>query len=332
MTTSCRTWRAAADARPTSALTGGAALYKSDGDRCTFLRFGYGDEIQPRVGVNYNVREGKGDKVYVNWGRFYNMDQKSSGRSLAPRRIYQREARFDLAGNLVSDLPRASTTGKLIDPDLEPIYNDEFLAGYATPIRGEWGLDVFYIYRNTEPVHRGRALGVCPTRVRTRRPTCRAPGSRRAAERKAKRTYHAFTVELSRRLARKWSANVSYTWSRFEGNFDLDYSRDEAVFNTSSFIQDGPGTNVEEPNRFGPLEPGSAARLQAVFELGADRRVHGRRLPARPERHAMERPGARLGRRGAELSGAGRRAPEPGVDEPRSAGQLSACAWPVGRP
>jgi len=45
---------------------------------------------------------------------------------------------------------------------------------------------------------------------------------------------------------------VSYTWSRFEGNFDLDYAT-VAIFNTSSFIQDGPGTNVEDPNRFGPL-------------------------------------------------------------------------------
>jgi hypothetical protein len=47
-------------------------------------------------------------------------------------------------------------------------------------------------------------------------------------------------------------SDVSYTWSRFEGNVDLDYSL-VSVFNTSSFIQDGPGTNVEDANRFGPL-------------------------------------------------------------------------------
>ena len=47
-------------------------------------------------------------------------------------------------------------------------------------------------------------------------------------------------------------SDISYTWSRFEGNYDLDYSLG-SVFNTSSFIQDGPGTNVEDPNRFGPL-------------------------------------------------------------------------------
>ena len=47
-------------------------------------------------------------------------------------------------------------------------------------------------------------------------------------------------------------SDISYTWSRFEGNFDLDYSLAQ-VFNTSSFIQDGPGTDVQDPNRFGPL-------------------------------------------------------------------------------
>src|SRR5262249_55476669 len=57
---------------------------------------------------------------------------------------------------------------------------------------------------------------------------------------------------LQRRFAGRWMGNVSYTWSRFEGNYDLDYSS-TPVFNTSSFIQDGPGGYVEDPNRFGPL-------------------------------------------------------------------------------
>jgi hypothetical protein len=69
----------------------------------------------------------------------------------------------------------------------------------------------------------------------------------------AERTYKAFTVELQRRMANRWAVNASYTWSRLEGNFDLDYSPTSSVFNTSSFIQDGPGTNVQEPGRFGPL-------------------------------------------------------------------------------
>jgi len=57
-------------------------------------------------------------------------------------------------------------------------------------------------------------------------------------------------------MSNQWQTDVSYSWSRFEGNFDLDYSSiltSGSVFNTSSFIQDAPGTKVEDPNRFGPL-------------------------------------------------------------------------------
>jgi hypothetical protein len=37
----------------------------------TFVKFGFGDEVQPRVGANYNLRPGVGDKVYANYGRYY---------------------------------------------------------------------------------------------------------------------------------------------------------------------------------------------------------------------------------------------------------------------
>ncbi len=46
----------------------------------TFLAFGFGDQIQPRLGVNYQLRKGQGDKVYANYGRYYGLDQKSSAR------------------------------------------------------------------------------------------------------------------------------------------------------------------------------------------------------------------------------------------------------------
>lgn len=68
----------------------------------------------------------------------------------------------------------------------------------------------------------------------------------------ARRTYRAFTVDVRRRLSNGWMGNVNYTWSRFEGDFDLDFAT-VAAFNTSSFIRDRPGTNVEDQNRFGPL-------------------------------------------------------------------------------
>ena len=239
----------------TITLKGGAAVYESHGDTCTFLRFGIGDEIQPRLGMSYQVRAGRGDKVYANWGRYYNMDQKSAGRSLAPTRIFQTQTVFGLRGAVLSSGPLASTTGKMIDPALEPIFTDEILVGYATPIGEAFSLDVFFMSRamnNFIEDVPSRLGGTAPDSgpfVAVNLP-CVAIAACRSAD--ATRTYRAFTIDVRRRLAQNWMSDVSYTWSRFEGNFDLDYSQ-AAVFNTSSFIQDAPGTNVEDPNRFGPL-------------------------------------------------------------------------------
>ncbi len=244
---------------PTITLKGGAAVYESKADTCNFLRFGFGDEIQPRLGISYQLRDGKGDKAYANWGRYYNMDQKSSGRSLAPSRIFQTQTIFDLSGNVLSTGPLASTTGKLIDPALEPIYTDEFVLGYATPLARLYTVDVFLISRRMhnfiEDVP-SRLAGTAPDAgpyVAANLP-CVAFAACSAAD--ARRTYRAVTVDVRRRLAGNWMSDVSYTWSRFEGNFDRDYSSVSSrvsVFNTSSLIQDAPGTNVEDPNRFGPL-------------------------------------------------------------------------------
>jgi hypothetical protein len=236
-------------------LKGGAAVYESEGDTCTFLRFGFGDEIQPRLGVSYQLRKGQGDKLYGDWGRYYNMDQKSSGRSLAPIRIFQTDTFFDLTGRQLSSAPLASTTGKLIDPDIEPVYSDEVVLGYATPIGPSVSLDVYFMsreMRNFIDDVPSRMNGTSPTSgpfVATNLPCTRFAACQDAA---ASRSYRALTVDLRRAFAARWQGNVSYTWSRFEGNYDLDYTT-VGVFNTSSIIQDGPGTDVQEPNRFGPL-------------------------------------------------------------------------------
>ncbi|MBA3639241.1 MAG: TonB-dependent receptor [Acidobacteria bacterium] len=208
----------------------------------TFLTFDFADEIQPRLGVNYQVRKGQGDKVYGNWGRYYAMDQKSSARSLAPQRLFFNDALFDrTTGALISDAPRVSTTGKLINPGIKPTYSDEWLIGYATPFLTNWGLEVFYINRESFDF-----IEDIPSALP-------AAGPFRAAQLDgAERTYRAFTVEVGRRLLNRWSLTTSYSWSRLEGNFDLDYAAG-AVFNTSSAIQDGPGEFVQDRFRYGPL-------------------------------------------------------------------------------
>jgi hypothetical protein len=260
---------------PVVALTGGAAVYESHGDTCTFLRFGFGHEIQPRLGISYQVRPGADDKAYANWGRYYNMDQKSSARSLAPNRIFQTQTLFDASGGVISSGPLASSTGKLIDPSLEPIYTDEFLVGYAMPFARLHTLDVFFMSRNMHNFIEdlpSQLSGTTPTSgpyIAANLP-CTAYAACRSAD--ASRTYRAVTVDLRRRFANRWTSDVSYTWSRFEGNFDLD-AFTVAAFNTSSFIQDGPGTNVEDPFRYGPLSEDRPHIFKAFGSYAATSRL-----------------------------------------------------------
>jgi hypothetical protein len=170
------------------------------------------------------------------------MDQKSSARSLAPQRLFFNDAIFNRAtGELISDAPRASTTGKLINPGIDPTYSDEWLIGYATPFLTHWGLEVFFMNRESFDF-----IEDIPTALP-------ATGPFRAAQLDgAERQYRAFTVEVGRRMLYNWSFTTSYSWSRLEGNFDLDYAS-SAVFNTSSAIQDGPGEFVQDRFRNGPL-------------------------------------------------------------------------------
>ncbi|HEX5106886.1 MAG TPA: carboxypeptidase regulatory-like domain-containing protein [Vicinamibacterales bacterium] len=236
-------------------LQGGAAVYESSGDTCTFLRFGFTDQVQPRLGVSYQVRPDTHDKAYASWGRYSNMDQKSTGRSLAPNRVFMTQTVFDLAGNVLSSGPLASSTGKLIDPAIEPIYTNEFVVGYATPLAGAYSVDVYFVSRDMH-----NFIEDVPSRINGPGPTdgpyvaanlpCVAFAACQNAD--AQRTYRALTVDVRRQLTGRWMSATSYTWSRFEGNYDIDFGQ-VAAFNTSSLIQDGPGANVEDPNRFGPL-------------------------------------------------------------------------------
>jgi hypothetical protein len=216
---------------------------KTDEKR-TFVKFGFGDEVQPRLGFNYNLRKEAGDKVYANWGRYYALDQKSTARSLAPRRLFLSDARFSTAGQLISDTPQANTVSKVIDTDLNPPFQDEFLVGYATPLMGNWSADVFYMYRDADDfIEDIPTVQPFSSFVYLNDPN-------------ADRRYKALTFEVARRMANNWSLNASYAWSRLTGTYDQDYSgglSGAAVFNTSSLINDGPGAYTVDSFRNGVM-------------------------------------------------------------------------------
>ncbi|HMC23403.1 MAG TPA: hypothetical protein VKL19_16225, partial [Thermoanaerobaculia bacterium] len=215
---------------------------KWQGQTLTFLKFGFGDEIQPRIGVNYNLRANTGDKIYANYGRYSGMEQKSTSRGLAPHTIILSRAIFNpTTGALISDTPRSGASfNAVILPGTKPTYTDEYLLGYATPFATHWTLDSFGMFRDSK-----RFIEDFPLPF--------PDGDFFAGNIPAKRRYYAATVAVSRRLAQRWSADINYTWSRLYGNYDFDVPGGGGTYNTASAIDDGPGIMVTDPFRFGPL-------------------------------------------------------------------------------
>lgn len=216
---------------------------KWNGQSLTFLKFGFGDEIQPRLGFNYNLRANAGDKIYGNFGRYSGMEQKSTSRGLAPHALIQVTATFNkTTGALISQRPSTGSSGAAaIDPNVKAMYTDEWVLGYATPFGSNWSLDAFGMFRNSKNFIEDFPA-VMPN----------VDGDYIAGNIPAKRRYYGATFDLNRRFVNRWTTNINYTWSRLYGNYDLDYSGG-ALYNTASAIQDGPGIMVTDPFRWGPL-------------------------------------------------------------------------------
>lgn len=215
---------------------------KWQGQTLTFLKFGFGDEIQPRIGVNYNLRANTGDKIYANYGRYSGMEQKSTSRGLAPHTIILSRAIFDpTTGALISDTPRSGASfNAVILPGTKPTYTDEYLLGYATPFATNWSLDSFGMFRDSK-----RFIEDFPLPF--------PDGDFFASNIPAKRRYYAITVDVNRRLTKRWTADINYTWQRLYGNYDFDVPGGAGTYNTASAIDDGPGIMVTDPFRYGPL-------------------------------------------------------------------------------
>jgi hypothetical protein len=211
----------------------------------TFLTFGFADQLQPRLGFNYQVRRGVGDKIYGNYGRYFGLEQKSGARSMASGRLYTENTDFNpVTGAFIATTIQANTAAKVIIRPMKSPHTDEFLMGYATPLADGWSFDAFWMYRDTDDfVEDIPSVLPFSSFVYRNDPI-------------ADRKFKTFTMELSRNMRDNWAMNVSYAWSKLYGNYDQDYSgglAGAAVFNTSSLLNDGPGTFTADTNRQGVL-------------------------------------------------------------------------------
>jgi hypothetical protein len=210
--------------------------------RYNFMTFKWSQQIQPRLGITWNPNLVNGDKFYSTYGEYANMDQKSTARSFAPYRISQSYAFFDpTTGVYQGTQIRASSTGKVIPPDLKPPYYQEFILGYSAAVTKDVSFDVYYQYRNLKNAFEDTPID----------PNNSGSSFQAANFPDARRVYRALTLDVNKRYADRWYADANITFSKLYGNFDADYQT--GGFNTSSLLEDGPTWYTSEPNRYGRL-------------------------------------------------------------------------------
>ena len=210
--------------------------------RYNFMTFDWSQQIQPRIGITWNPNLLSSDKLYGTYGQYEGLDLKSTARSFAPYRIRQDQAYFNgTTGVFLGSQFRGSSGGKYIPPDLKPPYSEEFSVGYSAAATKDLTFDVYYQYRNLR-----NAFEDAPIDVNNYFGSFQAKNFFGA-----RRTYDALTLDLQKRYANCWYADMNITFSRLYGNWDEDYTT--GVFNTSSFLEDEPGWNSADPNRYGHL-------------------------------------------------------------------------------
>ncbi|HQQ77217.1 MAG TPA: TonB-dependent receptor [Thermoanaerobaculia bacterium] len=210
--------------------------------RYNFMTFDWSQEIQPRLGITWNTNLLPSDKFYATYGEYAGVDQKSTARSFAPYRIRQDQAYFNgTTGVFLGSQYRGSSGGKVIPPDLKPPKYEEFSVGYSAALTKDISVDAYYQYRNLK-----NAFEDAPIDVNNYFGSFQAKNFFNA-----RRTYDALTIDIQKRYSNSWYADMNVTFSRLYGNWDEDYGI--GLFNTSSFLEDEPGWNSADPNRYGHL-------------------------------------------------------------------------------
>lgn len=210
--------------------------------RYNFMTFNWSQQLQPRLGITWNANLIQGDKFYSTFGEYAGMDQKSTSRSFAPYRIRQDQAYFDgTTGVYLGSQYRGSSGGKLIPEGLKPPYYQEWILGYSAAATKDVSFDVYYQYRNLKNAFED--VPIDPSNYFGSFQAKNFPDARRV--------YRAITLDVSKRYSNGWYADANITFSKLYGNWDEDY--DLGLFNTSSFLEDEPGWNSADPNRYGKL-------------------------------------------------------------------------------
>ena len=240
-----------------------AGFRSAPGTRYEMLEIPFTDMLQPRLSTTwaYNGQ----DTIFASYAR-YNPAASSLPRAASWDRNLSTtiNAHFDANGVLFATTPFASSTGKLFAADLTPRSVDEIMGGTSRQFSPNWTGRVYGRYRagrhfwedtnNNARVVFDPPAGVArepyiPDLIERMRDigTPGSAGSFVIAELDGAYTdYYEASVESEWR-GRNAFVRGSYTWSRYEGNFDQDNTslgNDDNIFIGSSNIADDAGRQL----------------------------------------------------------------------------------------
>jgi hypothetical protein len=224
----------------------------------TAIHFGFADKLAPRLGAAWDATGDGRTKVYGSWGVFYDITklQMTIGFGAFSNRVYHFTLDNGDLGTIVDnpDCPPAcpgtliagpagiggainDPARDLIDPDLDQMRLREGVVGVEREIGSTLTFRARYVRkhldRTIEDVGTRRSAEAEPSiqianpgygRVTEFYP---AGGTTPVATSNAIRDYDAVEVGMDRRLANRWSARVSYLWSRLHGNYSGLAASDE---------------------------------------------------------------------------------------------------------
>jgi hypothetical protein len=232
------------------------------------IEFKYGDKLAPRVGFAWDVFKDAKLKVYGSWGTYYDITKLEMPRGsfggdkwieyLWPVNTLDWQA-LVASGNCTTstndasinpcpglgtpevtlDLRHPTNPEDAIDPDLQPMEQEEFQLGGDYQLTANAVLGARYVNKTLKNTIEdiGYLVEVSPG-VRQEIYTTGNPGKGLVAgdpdgagpipaQPEAIRDYEAIELSWNRRLADNWSARLGYTYSKLEGNYSGLASSDE---------------------------------------------------------------------------------------------------------
>ena len=232
-----------------------------NGSGNTFVKID--DMIAPRLGLSWDINGDGESKVFVNWGRYFlpvasNTNIRLSGNESDYRNYYVLEGwdQKDFNGNTywsavvgspfrTDELADGSEpdTRSIVDADLDPMFQDEFILGYEAMINDDWSYGVKYTNRVMDGAIDDMIIDHaydCGADYQPHQYVLGNPGEDMtvfgdsdcdgtpdaymtfSAEDlvydKAERKYDSIDLSVAKAWDGDWSLRATYTWSRSRGN------------------------------------------------------------------------------------------------------------------